>query len=107
MMATKRKTILPVQGKDVGKMVLKNSQVHCNQSGPICQRKPLTTTAPCGYSGDANKQMVMSKHLKTAFSIFTHPIKSFSVKNPVAVRPGTIFVSFAILGGFLFSGGPQ
>lgn len=69
------------------------------------QKKSLSTPVFSGYSTNANKQMVMSKHLKTAF--FTPKLhKSFSVKNSVAVRPETLSVAFAILGGFLFTGAP-
>jgi hypothetical protein len=66
-------------------------------------KKSLAKVAASGYSTDANKQMVMSKHLKTAF--FTPKLhKSFSSKSPVAVRPGMLSVAFATLGGFLFTG---
>lgn len=65
----------------------------------------LTSIIFLSYCENANKLEVMSKHLKTAFSI--PPLhKSFSVKCPVAVRPGTILISFATLGGFLFTGAP-
>jgi hypothetical protein len=66
-------------------------------------KKSLAKVAASGYSTNANKTKVMSKHLKTAF--FTPKLhKSFSLKSPVAVRPGTISLSFATLGGFLFTG---
>lgn len=66
---------------------------------------PLDRGAGCRYLAHANKKPVDSRHLKTCFFHFLHPIKSFSVKNRVAARPLTLVLAFAILGGFLFLGG--
>jgi len=68
---------------------------------------PLDQGAACRYSDHANKLKVDGRHLKTCFLYFPHPTKSFSVQNSAAVRPETLSVAFAILGGFLFSGGTQ
>lgn len=66
---------------------------------------PLDQGAGYRYSDYANTKRVTGRHLKTCFFYSPHPTKSFSLKNRVAARPLTLFLAFAILGGFLFFGG--